>query len=77
MAVSKYVGETEKNRGVIFKHVINSMAVLFFDEADAFFGRRTHAKGAYVRYADSEANFLLLKTENHKKGIVLTTNMRS
>jgi hypothetical protein len=47
-------------RGVIFKHAISSMAVLFFDEADAFFGRSTHAKGAYVRYADSEANFLLM-----------------
>ncbi len=51
------------------------MAVLFFDEADAFFGRRTHARDAYARYADSEAHFLLLKTENHKKGIVLREGM--
>lgn len=77
MAVTKYGGETEKNRGPIFKHPGSDMAVLFFDEADAFFGRRTHAKDACARYADREANFLLLKTEDHKKGIVLRTNMRS
>jgi len=54
MVVSKYIGETEKNRNEIFKDAEECDAILFFDEADAIFGKRTEVREAQDRYADLE-----------------------
>ena len=57
--VSEYIGETEKNLGRVFNAAKNSHAVLFFDEADALFGKRTDVKDSHDRYANIEINYLL------------------
>ena len=56
--VSQYIGETEKNLGRVFDATKRSRAVLFFDEADALFGRRTDVKDSHDRYANIEINYL-------------------
>ena len=57
--VSKYIGETEKNLSAIFREAETSNAILFFDEADALFGKRSEVKDAHDRYANIEINYLL------------------
>ena len=59
--VSKYIGETEKNLTRIFKEAEECIGVLFFDEADAIFGKRTEVRDAHDRYANIEINYLLQK----------------
>ena len=56
--VSKYIGETEKTLRRLFGKAENSSAILFFDEADALFGKRSEVKDSHDRYADSALNFL-------------------
>ena len=56
--VSKYIGETEKNLRRLFAKAENSSAILFFDEADALFGKRSELKDSHDRYADTALNFL-------------------
>lgn len=73
--VSKYVGETEKNLGRIFDEAANSDAILFFDEADALFGKRTDVTDSHDRYANIEVNYLLQRVEEHDGTVVLTTNL--
>ncbi len=68
--VSKYIGETEKNLQRIFSKAADKEVVLFFDEADALFGKRTEVKDAHDRYANAEVSYLLQALENCK-GIVL------
>jgi len=63
--VSQYIGETEKNLGRVFDATKRSRAVLFFDEADALFGRRTDVKDSHDRYANIEINYLLRKSEKY------------
>jgi ATPase family associated with various cellular activities (AAA) len=63
--VSQYIGETEKNLGRVFDATKSGRAVLFFDEADALFGRRTDVKDSHDRYANIEINYLLRKSEKH------------
>jgi AAA+ superfamily predicted ATPase len=75
MVVSKYIGETEKNLNKIFKDAEESNAVLFFDEADALFGKRSEVKDAHDRYANIEINYLLQKMEEHEGIAILATNM--
>lgn len=72
--VSKYVGETEKNLNLIFREAARSQAVLFFDEADVLFGKRTEVKDAHDKYNNMEAAYLLQKMEEYPGVSVLATN---
>lgn len=74
--VSKYIGETEKNLGRIFSEAENSNAILFFDEADALFGKRSEVRDSHDRYANIEVNYLLQKMEEHEGVVILATNFR-
>ncbi|HZD96364.1 MAG TPA: ATP-binding protein [Candidatus Sulfotelmatobacter sp.] len=74
--VSKYIGETEKNLSKIFREAEDSNAVLFFDEADALFGKRSEVKDAHDRYANIEINYLLQRMEEFDGLVVLATNLR-
>ena len=73
--VSKYIGETEKNLDRIFSAARRAGALLFFDEADALFGKRSQVKDAHDRYANIEVAYLLQKLEEHPGVVVLATNM--
>ena len=73
--VSKYIGETEKNLNRIFVEAETSNAVLFFDEADALFGKRTEVKDSHDRYANIEVSYLLQKMEDHEGIVILATNL--
>ncbi|NTU41461.1 MAG: ATP-binding protein, partial [Nitrospirales bacterium] len=73
--VSKYIGETEKNLSAIFREAAAGDVVLFFDEADALFGKRSEVKDAHDRYANIEINYLLQKMEEHEGIVVLSTNL--
>ena len=75
--VSKYIGETEKNLGTIFREAEKSHAILFFDEADAIFGKRTELKDAHDRYANIETSYLLQKMEEYEGVVILASNFRS
>jgi AAA+ superfamily predicted ATPase len=74
--VSKYIGETEKNLGRIFAEARTSNAILFFDEADALFGKRTEVSDAHDRYANIETSYLLQKMEEYDGVVILATNLR-
>jgi len=74
--VSKYIGETEKNLNRIFKEAQTSNAILFFDEADALFGKRSEVKDAHDRYANIEIGYLLQKMDEYEGITILATNMR-
>jgi SpoVK/Ycf46/Vps4 family AAA+-type ATPase len=74
--VSKYIGETEKNLARIFDEARTSNAILFFDEADALFGKRTQVRDAHDRYANVEVSYLLQKMEEYEGVVVLATNLR-
>lgn len=73
--VSKYIGETEKNLDRIFTAAHSSNAILFFDEADALFGRRSEVKDAHDRYANVEVAYLLQKLEEHDGVVILASNL--
>ncbi len=75
--VSKYIGETEKNLAKIFDHAENKDWILFFDEADALFGKRTQVNNAHDRYANQEVSYLLQRIEDFPGVILLASNMRS
>ncbi|HKV78329.1 MAG TPA: AAA family ATPase [Candidatus Sulfotelmatobacter sp.] len=74
--VSKYIGETEKNLDRIFTAAENSNAILFFDEADALFGKRSEVRDSHDRYANIEISYLLQKMEEYQGISVLATNLR-
>jgi hypothetical protein len=74
--VSKWIGETEKNLAEVFDAAERSQAVLFFDEADALFGRRTEVSDAHDRYANLETAYLLTRLERFEGLAVLSTNLR-
>jgi SpoVK/Ycf46/Vps4 family AAA+-type ATPase len=74
--VSKYIGETEKNLAGIFKEAETCNAILFFDEADALFGKRSEVKDSHDRYANIEIGYLLQKMEEYEGVVILATNMR-
>jgi SpoVK/Ycf46/Vps4 family AAA+-type ATPase len=73
--VSKYIGETEKNLDRIFQAARRSNAILFFDEADALFGKRSEVKDAHDRYANIEVAYLLQKVEEHAGPVILASNL--
>jgi AAA+ superfamily predicted ATPase len=74
--VSKYIGETEKNLDRVFAAAENANAVLFFDEADALFGKRSEVKDAHDRYANIEIAYLLQKMEQFDGLAILATNLK-
>jgi SpoVK/Ycf46/Vps4 family AAA+-type ATPase len=74
--VSKYIGETEKNLDRIFREGQNSNAILFFDEADALFGKRSEVRDSHDRYANIEVAYLLQKMEVYDGVVILATNLR-
>ena len=74
--VSKYIGETEKNLARIFEEAATSNAILFFDEADALFGKRSEVKDSHDRYANIEVGYLLQKMEEYEGIVILATNFR-
>jgi SpoVK/Ycf46/Vps4 family AAA+-type ATPase len=74
--VSKYIGETEKQLSQIFREAQSSNASLFFDEADALFGKRSEVKDAHDRYANIEVGYLLQKMEEYEGIVILATNFR-
>jgi hypothetical protein len=75
--VSKYIGETEKNLERIFQQAEDANAMLFFDEADALFGKRSAIKDAHDRYANIEIAYLLQKMEERLGVTILATNLRT
>ena len=77
MVVSKYIGETEKNLARIFDVAENKEWILFFDEGDALFGKRTQVKDAHDRYANQEVSYLLQKVEDYSGLVVLSTNIKT
>jgi hypothetical protein len=74
--VSKYIGETEKNLDQVFSAAREANAILFFDEADALFGKRSEVKDAHDRYANIEVGYLLQKMEEYDGVVILATNLR-
>jgi hypothetical protein len=75
--VSKYIGETEKNLRRLFDAAEDGGAMLFFDEADALFGKRSEVKDSHDRYANIEINYLLQRMESYGGLAILATNMKS
>ena len=74
--MSKYIGETEKNLSRVFDAAENSNAILFFDEADALFGKRTEISDAHDRYANVEVDYLLQRMEEHDGCVILASNLK-
>ena len=77
MIVSKYIGETEKNLAKVFDLAENRNWILFFDEADALFGKRTSTNTSNDRHANQEVAYLLQRIEDFPGMVVLATNLRS
>jgi len=75
--VSKYIGETEKNLRRVFDAAKTGGAVLFFDEADALFGKRTNVKDGHDRYANIEIDYLLERIEDYAGLAILATGNRT
>ena len=77
MVVSKYIGETEKNLEILFARAEDKGWILFFDEADALFGKRTNVKDAHDKYANQEVSYLLQRIEDYNGMVILATNMKN
>lgn len=77
MVVSKFIGETEKNLSQLFERARNKDWILFFDEADALFGKRTNVRDAHDKYANQEVAYLLQRIESHDGLIILASNFKS
>lgn len=77
MIVSKYIGETEKNLELVFARAGNKGWILFFDEADALFGKRTGVRDAHDKYANQEVAYLLQRIEDYNGVVILATNMKN
>lgn len=77
MVVSKYIGETEKNLANLFAKAENKDWILFFDEADALFGKRTSVRDAHDKYANQEVAYLLQRVEGYAGLVILASNFKS
>lgn len=75
--VSKYIGETEKNLAKVFDRAEKQGWILFFDEADALFGKRTAVGDAHDRYANQEVSYLLQRIEDYDGLVILATNLKN
>lgn len=76
MIVSKYIGETEKNLARVFDLAESKSWILFFDEADALFGKRTELSSSHDRYANQEVAYLLQRVEEHNGVVILASNFK-
>jgi len=76
LVMSKYIGETEKNLGKVFDQAEHKGWILFFDEADALFGKRSETRDAHDRYANQEISFLLQRIETFDGISILASNLR-
>lgn len=76
MVVSKYIGETEKNLARVFDRAENKQWILFFDEADALFGKRSETKDSHDRYANQEVAYLLQRIETFNGIAILASNLK-
>lgn len=76
LIVSKYIGETEKNLSRVFDEADNKNWILFFDEADALFGKRTDVSSSHDRYANQEVAYLLQRIEEHAGVVILASNLK-
>jgi SpoVK/Ycf46/Vps4 family AAA+-type ATPase len=76
LVVSKYIGETEKNISAVFDEAESTGAILFFDEADALFGKRSSVRDAHDRYANIEVAYLLQRMEEYSGVTILATNFK-
>jgi SpoVK/Ycf46/Vps4 family AAA+-type ATPase len=74
--VSKYIGETEKNLARIFTEAETSNSILFFDEADSLFGKRSEVKDSHDRYANIEISYLLQRMEQYEGMVILASNLQ-
>ena len=74
--VSQYIGETEKNLRRLFDAAVTSGAILFFDEADALFGKRSEVKDSHDRYANIEAAYLLQRIGEFKGPVILSARFK-
>ncbi len=77
LVVSKYIGETEKNLGRVFDLAENKGWILFFDEADALFGKRSQTSDSHDRYANQEVSFLLQRIEDFQGLVILCSNYKN
>ena len=77
MVISKYIGESEKNLEKVFARAEHKNWILFFDEADALFGKRTSISDAHDKYANQEIAYLLQRLEDYNGLVILSSNMRS
>ncbi|WP_163397786.1 ATP-binding protein [Flavobacterium fluviatile] len=77
MIISKYIGETEKNLSSLFDKAADKDWILFFDEADAVFGKRTNVRDAHDKYANQEVSYLLQRIENHPGLVILASNFKA
>ncbi len=77
MVVSKYIGETEKNLATLFDKAENKNWILFFDEADSLFGKRTQVRDSHDRYANQEISYLLQRIEIFDGLVILASNLAS
>jgi len=77
LVVSKFIGETEKNLAKLFDKAENKDWILFFDEADALFGKRTSVRDAHDKYANQEVSYLLQRIENYNGLVILATNFKN
>jgi hypothetical protein len=77
MVISKYIGDTEKNLEKVFKKAENKNWILFFDEADSLFGKRTAISDAHDKFANQEISYLLQRLEDYRGLVILASNMRS
>ncbi|MEI8021196.1 MAG: ATP-binding protein, partial [Schlesneria sp.] len=75
--IDKFIGETEKNLRRLFDAAEAGGVVLFFDEADALFGKRSEVKDSHDRYANIETNYLLQRLESFRGLAILATNLKS
>ena len=74
--VSNYIGETEKNLSKVFDAAENGGVILFFDEADALFGKRSEVNDSHDQYANVEISYLLQRMESYRGLAILATNMK-
>ena len=77
MVMSKFIGETEKNLANLFARAENKDWILFFDEADALFSKRTNVRDAHDKYANQEVSYLLQRVENYNGLVILASNFKS
>jgi len=77
LVVSKFIGETEKNLAHVFDKAVHQQWILFFDEADALFGKRTQTSSSNDRYANQEVAYLLQRVEDFPGVVILATNLKA